>query len=103
MRMRRASLNPGKMPRERHVKLTVIAMSVSVVTDSGGHMQYGRILAAAAVLLDADKAHGEIRVDIAPDEVFPLLSFLWHVGPQPEARIGHLLDLVIDALREPRP
>lgn len=64
--------------------------------------QYDRILAAVAELLDAGKASGEIRVDIEPDEVFPLLSFLWHGAPQTEARTNHLLNLVVDALREPR-
>ncbi|PZE67270.1 MULTISPECIES: TetR/AcrR family transcriptional regulator [unclassified Curtobacterium] len=64
--------------------------------------QYDRILSAVAALLDAGKANGEVRADVAPDEVFPLLSFLWHVAPQTEARTGHLLDLVVDALREPR-
>ena len=64
--------------------------------------QYDRILAAVAALLDAGKASGEIRADIAEDEVFPLLSFLWHVAPQTDARTGHLLNLVVDALREPQ-
>jgi AcrR family transcriptional regulator len=64
--------------------------------------QYERILAAVAELLDAGKASGDLRADIAPDEIFPLLAFLWHVAPQTEERTGHLLDLVVDALREPR-
>lgn len=64
--------------------------------------QYERILAAVAELLDAGKARGEIRADVEPDEVFPLLSFLWHVAPKAEERTGHLLDLVVDGLREPR-
>ncbi|WIB61870.1 TetR/AcrR family transcriptional regulator [Curtobacterium sp. MCLR17_007] len=64
--------------------------------------QYDRILAAVGQLLDAGKASGELRADVAPDEVFPLLAFLWHVPPQSDERTGHLLDLVLDGLREPR-
>ena len=64
--------------------------------------QYERILDAVADLLDAGKARGDVRADIAPDEIFPLLAFLWHVPPRTEEQTSHLLDLVSDALREPR-
>jgi hypothetical protein len=63
---------------------------------------YDRILAAVAALLDAGKASGEVRADVAPNRIFPLLSFLRHVAPQTETRTSHLLNLIVDALRNPR-
>jgi AcrR family transcriptional regulator len=79
-----------------------LADVLDAVTRSDLHdEQYDRILTVVDDLLQAGKDAGEIRADIAPDEVFPLLSFLWHLEPQSDARTAHLLDLVIDALRTP--
>lgn len=64
--------------------------------------QVDRVLAAVAELLDAGKASAEVREDVMPEDVFPLLAFLWHVPPQSDARTGHLLDLVLDAVRPPQ-
>jgi AcrR family transcriptional regulator len=77
-----------------------LADVLDAVTRSDLHdEQYDRILAVVDDLLQAGKDAGEIRPDIAPDEVFPLLSFLWHLEPQSDARTAHLLDLVVDSLR----
>lgn len=60
--------------------------------------QYDRILEAIAALLDAGKAAGELREDIRPDELLPLVSFLWQLDTRHDPRIPHLLDLVIDGI-----
>ena len=57
-----------------------------------------RILAAIARLLDAGKAANELRTDIDPDELLPLVSFLWHLDTRHDSRIPHLLDVVVDGL-----
>jgi AcrR family transcriptional regulator len=64
--------------------------------------QYDRIIAAIATLLDAGQAAGEIRADFRPDELLPLVSFLWQLDTRHDPRIPHLLDLVTDALTRPR-
>lgn len=77
-----------------------LADVLDAVTRSDLHdEQYDRILAVVDDLLRAGKDAGQVRPDIAPDEVFPLLSFLWHLEPQSDARTAHLLDLVVDSLR----
>jgi AcrR family transcriptional regulator len=60
--------------------------------------QYDRIIAAIAALLEAGQAAGELRSDIRPDELLPLVSFLWQLDTGNDPRIPHLLDLVTDAL-----
>jgi AcrR family transcriptional regulator len=60
--------------------------------------QYDRIIAAIAALLDAGKTSGELRKDIEPDELLPLVSFLWQLDTRRDPRIPHLLDLVTDGL-----
>jgi AcrR family transcriptional regulator len=61
--------------------------------------QYDRILAAIAALLDAGAASADLRTDVAPDEVLPLVGFLWQLDGRTDTRTDHLLDLVVDALR----
>jgi AcrR family transcriptional regulator len=60
--------------------------------------QYDRIIDAIAALLDAGKDAGELREDIKPDEVLPLVSFLWQLDTRHDPRIPHLLDLVTDGI-----
>lgn len=60
--------------------------------------QYDRIIAAIAALLDAGKGAGELREDIRPDELLPLVSFLWQLDTRRDTRIPHLLDLVTDGI-----
>ena len=60
--------------------------------------QYGRIIAAIAALLDAGKRAGRLRPDIEPDELLPLVSFLWQLDANQDTRIPRLLDLVADGL-----
>jgi AcrR family transcriptional regulator len=60
--------------------------------------QYDRIIAAIAAILDAGQAAGELREDIRPDELLPLVSFLWQLDTRHDPRISHLLDLVTDGI-----
>lgn len=60
--------------------------------------QYDRILAAIGTLLEAGKGTGELRDDIQPDELLPLVSFLWQLDTRHDERIPHLLDLVVAAI-----
>ena len=60
--------------------------------------QYDRIIVAIATLLDAGKSAGELREDIRPDELLPLVSFLWQLDTRHDPRIPHLLDLVTDGI-----
>jgi AcrR family transcriptional regulator len=57
--------------------------------------QYDRIIDAIAVLLDAGQTVGELREDIRPDELLPLVSFLWQLDTSHDPRIPHLLDIVV--------
>ena len=60
--------------------------------------QYDRILDAIAVLLNAGQAAGELREDMRPDELLPLVSFLWQLDTRNDPRIPHLLDVVADGI-----
>jgi AcrR family transcriptional regulator len=63
--------------------------------------QYDRILDAIAALLDAGKRAGVLREDIRPDELLPLVSFLWQLDTRHDARVPHLLDIVVGGLAKP--
>lgn len=60
--------------------------------------QYDRILTAIEALLNAGKRSGALRHDIEPDELLPLVSFLWQLDTRHDARIPRLLDIVVDGL-----
>lgn len=60
--------------------------------------QYDRILDAIAALLNAGQAAGELREDMRPDELLPLVSFLWQLDTRNDPRIPHLLDVVADGI-----
>jgi AcrR family transcriptional regulator len=60
--------------------------------------QYDRILDAIAALLNAGQAAGELREDMRPDELLPLVSFLWQLDTRNDLRIPHLLDVVTDGI-----
>jgi AcrR family transcriptional regulator len=59
--------------------------------------QYDRILTAIAAILRAGTDSGVLRPDLQPDEVLPLVGFLWQLDARQDTRIPHLLDLVLDA------
>ncbi len=61
---------------------------------------YGPVLEAISTLLDACKAKGETRDDVAAEEVLLLVGFLWRVETDDEwaARTARMLDLVMDGL-----
>jgi len=59
--------------------------------------QYGRILGAIDAILTAGAEAGVLRPDLRPEEVLPLVGFLWQLDTRTDARIPHLLDLVLDA------
>jgi len=57
--------------------------------------QYGPVLAAITLLLDAAKAAGELRPDVDAQDLLQLVGFLWHT----DVAADHLLDVVMDGLR----
>ncbi|MBM9506193.1 TetR/AcrR family transcriptional regulator [Actinacidiphila acididurans] len=59
--------------------------------------QYDRIIEAIDAILRAGVEAGELRPDLGPEEVLPLVSFLWQLDTRSDPRIPHLLDLVLDA------
>jgi len=61
--------------------------------------QYDRIIGAIGAILTAGAGTGALRADLNPDEVLPLVSFLWQLDTRTDPRIPHLLDLVLDAAR----
>jgi AcrR family transcriptional regulator len=64
--------------------------------------QYGRIIGAIGAILKAGVEAGALRADLDPDEVLPLVAFLWQLDTRTDSRIPHLLDLVLDAARAGR-
>ena len=81
--------------RKKHALADVLD---AATRDALHNQQYDQIIAAIASLLDTGKQAGQLRPDIRPDEVLPLVSFLWHLDTSRDARIPHLLDLVVDGL-----
>ncbi len=68
------------------------------------HEQYDRILDAIGQLLTAGQSTKTLRGDAHPEDVLPLVSFLWRLDTRVDDRVPHLLDLVVDALRaRPQP
>jgi hypothetical protein len=60
------------------------------------------VTAAITLLLDAGQQAGTLRPDVDADELLLLVGFLWRIDNAGwEARSGHLLTLVMDALRPP--
>jgi AcrR family transcriptional regulator len=64
---------------------------------------YAPVIGAINLLLQAGKRDGSIRTDIDGAELLLLVGFLWSpdADPDREARVRHMLDLVMDALRVP--
>ena len=86
--------------REKHALADVLDSATRADLHTA---QYDRIIAAIAAILDAGKAAGELREDIRPDELLPLVSFLWQLDTRHDPRIPRLLDLVTDAISRPSP
>jgi AcrR family transcriptional regulator len=61
--------------------------------------QYDRIIGAIDAILTAGVEARALRADLRPDEVLPLVAFLWQLDTRTDPRIPHLLDLVLDAAR----
>jgi AcrR family transcriptional regulator len=59
--------------------------------------QYDRIIDAIGAILRAGVAAGVLRPDLSAEDVLPLVGFLWQLDTRADARIPHLLDLVLDA------
>jgi hypothetical protein len=57
--------------------------------------QYGPVLAAITLLLDAAKQAGDLRPDVDAQDLLQLVGFLWHA----DVAADHLLDIVMDGLR----
>jgi AcrR family transcriptional regulator len=64
--------------------------------------QYGRIIDAIDWILKAGVAAGVLRDDVRPDEVLPLVSFLWQLDTRTDKRIPHLLELVSESISQRR-
>lgn len=62
---------------------------------------YGPVVAAIALLLEAAQQAGTVRPDVDAEEVLLLVGFLWRIDLDAdwETRSQHLLDLVMDSLR----
>lgn len=60
-----------------------------------------RLGGAVQALLDAGAADGTLRADIDPGDVMRLLGAVWQLpaGPDWEADVSRMLDLVVDGLR----
>ena len=60
-----------------------------------------RILGALATLLDACRAEGSVRADADADDVMRAMWGVWLVpdGPEWDAQVRRLLDLVVNGLR----
>ncbi|GEN79790.1 TetR/AcrR family transcriptional regulator [Actinotalea fermentans] len=60
-----------------------------------------RILGALAILLDACRAEGSVRADADADDVMRAMWGVWLVpdGPEWDAQVRRLLDLVVNGLR----
>lgn len=60
-----------------------------------------RLLGALTALLDACRAEGSVRSDVDAQDVMLAMSAVWIVpdGPQWDAQVRRLLDLVVDGLR----
>lgn len=60
-----------------------------------------RILGALATLLDACRAEGSVRADTDADDVMRVMWGVWLVpdGPDWDAQVRRLLDLVVNGLR----
>lgn len=61
--------------------------------------QYDQVISAIGAILTAGARTGALREDLRPDEVLPLVAFLWQLDTRTDPRIPHLLDLVLDAAR----
>ncbi|KAB2390016.1 TetR/AcrR family transcriptional regulator [Actinomadura montaniterrae] len=61
------------------------------------------LLAAITAILDAGRAAGDLRSDVAAEDIAASLIGIFTVAPRPEheARAGRLLDLLMDGLRPP--
>ena len=89
----------ARFGREKHALAEVLdAASRHELHDR----QYAPILDAIGRLLDAGAVAGSLRRDVRPDEVLPLVGFLWHLDTSNDERIPHLLDVVVDGLRAQR-
>jgi AcrR family transcriptional regulator len=80
-----------------------VAAAVHAATRAGLSGAYhDRVIAAVGLLLSAGQRAGELREDVAAEEVLLLVGFLWHLDDDGwETRARHLLDVVMDALRSP--
>ncbi|WP_258726912.1 TetR/AcrR family transcriptional regulator [Cellulomonas sp. NS3] len=60
-----------------------------------------RLIGALTVLLDACRAEGSVRTDVDARDVMLAMSGVWLVpdGPEWDAQVRRLLDLVVDGLR----
>jgi AcrR family transcriptional regulator len=83
-----------------------LASALHAVTSDGlADDAYGPVTGAITQLLAAAEQAGSIRPGVDPDDVLLLTGFLWRVGAGEgaAARVGRLLDLVLDGLRAGAP
>lgn len=85
--------------RRKHALASVLDAATRAELHS---QQYAQIIDAIAAVLDAGKAAGTLRGDLRPDELLPLVSFLWQLDTRRDDRVPHLLDIVVDGISAPR-
>jgi hypothetical protein len=81
--------------RKKHALASVL--DAATRADLHGQ-QYGRITGAISAILQAGKAAGTLRRDLGPDELLPLVGFLWQLDTRHDTRVPHLLDIVVDGI-----
>jgi AcrR family transcriptional regulator len=86
------------------VKRGVLAAVEAAVSTGLTTASNGPIGDAVTMLLDAGKSNGSIRADVDARDVIILIGYLARIhGAEAEQRAVHLLMIVLDGLRPPRP
>lgn len=71
----------------------------AATSDGLARETYEPIACAITLLLTACADEGSIRPGFDPDDILLVLGFLWRIDPAADARVGRLLDLILDGLR----
>jgi AcrR family transcriptional regulator len=82
-----------------------IGKAASARACTGTASGYAPVPAAAQLLLDANHKAGTIRLGVTVDDLFLATAGIWQIDPHGDwqARLGRLMDLVMDGLRAGAP
>lgn len=85
-----------------------LANAIREVTNSKGNCgteRYASVIAAAQMLLDANKKAGTIRSGVTVDDFFLAIAGIWQIDASEDwrPRLAWLMDLVMDGLRAGAP